>query len=76
MASQSGATQPSGREILDDIKKKDEVKGAIVHSFDPNTSPAEKALAAGQARDQLQSITQNGSDKPGIGAHAYYSTVS
>lgn len=76
MASQNGGTQPSGREILDDIKKKDEAKGATVHSFDPNASPAEKASAAGQARDQLQSIKQSSPNKAGTGAHAYYSAES
>lgn len=76
MASQNGATQPSGREIVDGIKKKDEAKGATVHSFDPNASPAEKASAAGKARDQTQSIKQNGADKGGTGAYAYYSAES
>ncbi|KAG9088467.1 hypothetical protein FS749_002138 [Ceratobasidium sp. UAMH 11750] len=40
---------------LNGIQKQDAAKGAIVHTFDPNMSPAEKAAAAGKARTELQS---------------------
>ncbi|KZT44501.1 tricalbin [Sistotremastrum suecicum HHB10207 ss-3] len=41
----------------------DVAKGAVVHTFDPNSSPAEKGAAAGKAKSQLQSVTaQQGSN--------------
>ncbi|KAF9568534.1 tricalbin [Agrocybe pediades] len=40
----------------DAIMKHDEQKGAVVHSFDANASPEEKAAQAGKGRDQLDSI--------------------
>ncbi|KAG8709183.1 hypothetical protein FRC08_018492 [Ceratobasidium sp. 394] len=40
---------------LNGIQKQDAAKGAVVHTFDPNMSPAEKAAAAGKARTELQS---------------------
>ncbi|KAF8604948.1 tricalbin [Ceratobasidium sp. AG-I] len=38
------------------IKHEDEEKGAVVHSFDPNMSPQEKAAVAGAGRGELKSI--------------------
>lgn len=38
------------------IKREDEAKGAVVHSFDPNMSTAEKAAIAGKGRDGLKSL--------------------
>ncbi|KAG8744411.1 hypothetical protein FRC10_010189 [Ceratobasidium sp. 414] len=40
---------------LNRIQKEDAAKGAIVHTFDPNMSPKEKAAAAGMGRAELQS---------------------
>ncbi|KAG9128333.1 hypothetical protein FRC07_000841 [Ceratobasidium sp. 392] len=40
---------------LNGIQTEDAAKGAVVHSFDPNMSPEEKAAAAGKARSGLQS---------------------
>ena len=40
------------------IMKHDASNGAAVHSFDPDTSPKQKAAAAGKLSDQLKSITQ------------------
>lgn len=55
-----GAREPTGPEVIHGLLKKDEAKGAAVHSFDPDASPAEKAAVAGKARDQVKSITQIG----------------
>jgi hypothetical protein len=38
------------------IMHEDQSKGAAVHTFDPNASPAEKAAAAGKARDQIKPV--------------------
>ena len=38
------------------IVHEDEEKGAVVHSFDPNMSPQEKAAAAGAGRGELKSL--------------------
>ncbi|KAB5592905.1 hypothetical protein CTheo_3616 [Ceratobasidium theobromae] len=40
---------------LNGIKHEDEAKGAVVHSFDPNMSPEEKAAIASKGRDTLKS---------------------
>ncbi|KAG8727068.1 hypothetical protein FRC12_022828, partial [Ceratobasidium sp. 428] len=40
---------------LNGIQKQEAAKGAVVHSFDPNMSPEEKAAAAGKGRAELQS---------------------
>lgn len=59
MASNNGGAQePTGQEVVSGMLKRDEAKGAAVHSFDPDASPAEKAAAAGKARDQLTSVKQ------------------
>ncbi|KAG9104760.1 hypothetical protein FRC06_011242 [Ceratobasidium sp. 370] len=42
---------------LDAIQKEDAAKGAVVHTFDLNMSPGEKAAAAGEGRTELQSNT-------------------
>lgn len=55
-ASNGGAKEPTGEETVNGLLKKDEAKGAAVHSFDPNATPAEKAAAAGKGRDQLKSV--------------------
>ncbi|KAF7975752.1 hypothetical protein HWV62_8539 [Athelia sp. TMB] len=60
MASNNGgAKEPTAGEVVDGLLKKDAAKGAAVHSFDPNASPAEKAAVAGKARDQLTSVQKN-----------------
>ncbi|QRV76177.1 C2 domain-containing protein [Ceratobasidium sp. AG-Ba] len=41
---------------LNGIQHEDAAKGAVVHTFDPNMSPEEKAAAAGKARSGLESI--------------------
>lgn len=64
-SSNGGAQEPTGAEVVHGILKKDEAKGAAVHSFDPDASPAEKAAAAGKARDQLTSVKQNGAGDGG-----------
>jgi hypothetical protein len=43
---------------LHDIMNHDASKGAIVHSFDPDASPQQKAATAGNQRHQLKSVTQ------------------
>lgn len=40
---------------LNGIQKEDAAKGAVVHSFNPNMSPEEKAAAAGKGRSELES---------------------
>ncbi|KAG1741248.1 hypothetical protein EDB19DRAFT_716905 [Suillus lakei] len=55
-------SQETAHTQLHDIMSNDASKGAIVHSFDPDVSPQQKAAAAGRQRDQLKSITrQDGS---------------
>ncbi|KAG2155499.1 C2 domain-containing protein [Suillus clintonianus] len=55
-------SQETAQTQLHDIMSNDASKGAIVHSFDPDASPQQKAAAAGMQRDQLKSITgQDGS---------------
>lgn len=61
-----GAKEPSGQEV-DGILKRDEAKGGAVHSFDPEATPAEKAAAAGKARDQVKSIRKQGGEHGGTG---------
>lgn len=59
MASSNGALDPSSQAQLNGIQHQDEAKGAVVHSFNPDASPQEKAAAAGKARDQLQSVSKD-----------------
>jgi len=52
-----------------DILKQDANKGRVaVHSFDAAASPAEKGAAAGKARDQLKSVT----DQPAAGGRGWF----
>lgn len=72
--------EPSAQEVVNRIINQDEAKGMPVHSFDPNSTPAEKAAAAGKARDQLKSVKNRGpADGGGRGElsnlHLPYSTV-
>jgi Ca2+-dependent lipid-binding protein len=47
----------NGQAKVNAILENDAAKGRVaVHSFDPNSSPAEKGAAAGKGRDQLKSI--------------------
>lgn len=56
--------EPIARDtLLADIKQ-DEAKGAAVHTFNPNSSPAEKAASAGKAQSALKS-TSNGNGANG-----------
>lgn len=58
--SNGGVQQPqeTAETHLHDIMSHDASKGAIVHSFDPDAPPEQKAAAAGRQRDQLKSIVQ------------------
>ena len=49
----------------------DQTKGVAVHSFDPDTSPEDKAAAAGKARDQLKDIRHKDHD-PAKGSSSEY----
>ena len=51
----NGSTEAVAR-----LVKEDEAKGMAVHIFDPHASPAEKAAAAGKARDQVKSVKVTG----------------
>lgn len=64
-SSNGGAQEPTAQEVVHGMLKKDEAKGAAVHSFDPDASPAEKAAAAGKARDQLTSVAQKDASSGG-----------
>ncbi|KAG8900316.1 hypothetical protein FRB99_006121 [Tulasnella sp. 403] len=46
------------------INAADEQKGAVVHSFDPNASPQDKAASVGKAADALNPITPKPDAKP------------
>ncbi|KAG2756512.1 tricalbin [Suillus brevipes Sb2] len=62
--SNGGLQQPqeTAETHVHDIMNHDASKGAIVHSFDPDATPQQKAAAAGGQRDQLKSIVpQDGS---------------
>lgn len=59
MASSNGALDPHSQAQLNGIKHQDEAKGAVVHSFDPDATPQQKAAAAGKGRDQLQSANKD-----------------
>ena len=52
----NGAVNGNGQAELNALKK-DESR-VPVHSFDPEASPAQKGAEAGQARDQLKSISE------------------
>ncbi|KAG1783596.1 C2 domain-containing protein [Suillus placidus] len=58
--SNGGVQQPQepAETRVHDIMSHDSSKGAIVHSFDPDAIPQQKAAAAGRQRDQLKSIVQ------------------
>ncbi|KAG2350711.1 tricalbin [Suillus weaverae] len=58
--SNGGVKQPQepAETHIHDIMSHDASKGAIVHSFDPDALPQQKAAAAGRQRDQLESIVQ------------------
>jgi hypothetical protein len=69
--SNGGIQQPqqTAKTHVHDIMNHDASKGAIVHSFDPDAPPQQKAAAAGRQRDQLKSIVpQDGSAHGGKGA--------
>jgi hypothetical protein len=69
--SNGGLQQPqeTAETHVHDIMNHDASKGAIVHSFDPDATPQQKAAAAGGQRDQLKSIVpQDGSAHGGKGA--------
>lgn len=62
----NGAT--NGQAQVSDLLKLDADKGRVaVHSFDSAASPAEKGAIAGQARDQLKSLTDNSPQVAGRG---------
>jgi len=68
MASSQGLLPPpDALSQLDDIARNDESKGAVVHSFDPDASPQEKAAAAGKSRDQLESFVKQDSSSAAKG---------
>ena len=54
---------------LNGITETDANKGATVHTFDPDASPQAKAAAAGQGKDQLESITNAGNGEGGKGEY-------
>lgn len=58
--SNGGVKQPqeTAETLIHDITNHDASKGAIVHSFDPDAPPQQKAAAAGSQHDQLKSIIQ------------------
>lgn len=45
-----------------------------MHSFDPEATPAEKAAAAGKARDQVKSIRKQGGEHGGTGESQFTTT--
>ncbi|KAF9023422.1 tricalbin [Hymenopellis radicata] len=51
----NGVANGNGKANLDALKRDEQ--HVAVHSFDPDASPADKAAAAGKARDQLKSVT-------------------
>jgi hypothetical protein len=51
---------------INGIVQHDAEKGAKVHSFDPNASPAQKAAAAAKAKEQLKPVGKS-KDKGGQG---------
>lgn len=56
---------PIARDALIDDLIGDQAKGAVVHTFDPNAPPAEKAAAAGKAAVNLGSANAtNGNAAP------------
>jgi hypothetical protein len=56
-----------------DIVQNDSSRGNVaVHSFDPDASPAEKAAAAGKARNQLASTLPAKPTEGGQGQHFLY----
>lgn len=61
--------QETAETHIHDIMSHDASKGATVHSFDPDSTPQQKAAAAGMQHDQLKSIIQqDGSGHGGKGA--------
>lgn len=73
MSTNGLAANQNGQAALDAALKKDADKGAAVHSFDPEASPAQKGAAAGKARDQLKSV--KASSGPNV-ERGLYSLVS
>lgn len=65
MAAANGSA--NGKAEVNGILKHDADKGAPVHTFDPASSPSEKASSAGKARDQLKSVKES-EDVGGKGA--------
>ena len=45
----------------------DEAKGAVVHTFDVNASPSEKAASAGKGQEKLKSAAQQDASNGGRG---------
>lgn len=68
--SNGGVKQPqeTAETHLHDIMSHDASKGAVVHSFDPDAPPEQKAAAAGRQRDQVKSIVQQDGNVDGKGA--------
>jgi hypothetical protein len=56
VANDMAAAPVQAQAEVNGIKHDDEAKGAVVHSFDPNMSPQEKAAAAGAGRGELKSV--------------------
>ncbi|KAG8762146.1 hypothetical protein FRC11_010840 [Ceratobasidium sp. 423] len=56
IAQDMAAASAQAQAELNGIKREDISKGAVPHTFDANMSPAEKAAAAGQGRDELKSL--------------------
>ncbi|KAG2156538.1 C2 domain-containing protein [Suillus bovinus] len=65
--SNGGVKQPqeTAETRVHDAMSYDASKGAIIHSFDPDAPPEQKAAAAGRQRDQLNSIIQQDRDVQG-----------
>lgn len=57
-------SDPIAPDALLDQLAIDESKGAVVHSFNPEASTAEKAASAGKASSKLRSISDGSARQP------------
>lgn len=66
----------NGQANLDALRQDEQHGRVAVHSFDPDTPPKEKAAIAGQARDQLKSVTgKSAALERGMAAHCPFNPV-
>jgi len=59
-ALEPGKLEPRDAQAILDVAKTEANKGSVVHVFDPDASPQEKAAAAGKAKDGLLSKSNGG----------------